>query len=171
MSFPRTVLRRYKALSIIMVLNWMSNITRKASGTWSSDREEAISAAALCFWEDERNHHQYRFNKADRFWRCTESSVDMRLSTFTLGWIVQPRSPKLCISQSFTPWRHMWNWKCVYLVGYFYLIHTLLLRMDHRWWVTYQRHLSRYYFYKVWLFFFFFTALTSKYAQQNLISN
>lgn len=49
MSFPKTALRRYKALSMIMVLNWMSSITRKASGTWSSDRVEAISAAALCF--------------------------------------------------------------------------------------------------------------------------
>ena len=52
MSFPSTVLRRYRALSMIMVLNWMSSITRKASGTWSSDREEAMSAAALCFWGD-----------------------------------------------------------------------------------------------------------------------
>lgn len=49
MSFPTTALRRYKALSMIIVLNWMSSITRKASGTWSSDREDAMSAAALCF--------------------------------------------------------------------------------------------------------------------------
>lgn len=49
MSFPRTALRRYRALSTIMVLNWMSSITRKASGTWSSDSVEAMSAAALCF--------------------------------------------------------------------------------------------------------------------------
>lgn len=49
MSFPKTALRRYKALSTIMVLNWMSSMARKASGTWSSEREEAMSAAALCF--------------------------------------------------------------------------------------------------------------------------
>lgn len=29
--------------------NWMSTMTRKASGTWSSDREEVMSAAAECF--------------------------------------------------------------------------------------------------------------------------
>lgn len=34
---------------MIMVLNWMSSMARKASGTWSSDRVEAMSAAALCF--------------------------------------------------------------------------------------------------------------------------
>lgn len=49
MSFPSTALRRYRALSMIMVLNWMSSITRKASGTWSSDSVEAMSAAAVCF--------------------------------------------------------------------------------------------------------------------------
>lgn len=50
MSFPSTALRRYKALSMIMVLNWMSSMARKASGTWSSERVEAMSAAALCFY-------------------------------------------------------------------------------------------------------------------------
>lgn len=49
MSFPSTALRRYRARSMIMVLNWMSSITRKASGTWSSDSVEAMSAAAVCF--------------------------------------------------------------------------------------------------------------------------
>lgn len=48
-SFPKTALRRYRALSTIMVLNWISSMARKASGTWSSDRVEAMSAAALCF--------------------------------------------------------------------------------------------------------------------------
>lgn len=32
-----------------MVLNWISSITRKASGTWSSDREDVMSVAAECF--------------------------------------------------------------------------------------------------------------------------
>ena len=34
---------------MIMVLNWMSSMARKASGTWSSESVEAMSAAALCF--------------------------------------------------------------------------------------------------------------------------
>ena len=32
-----------------MVLNWISSITRKASGTWSSDKEDVMSVAAECF--------------------------------------------------------------------------------------------------------------------------
>lgn len=32
-----------------MVLNWISSMTRKASGTWSSDREDVMSVAAECF--------------------------------------------------------------------------------------------------------------------------
>lgn len=32
-----------------MVLNWMSSMTRKASGTWSSDSEDVMSVAAECF--------------------------------------------------------------------------------------------------------------------------
>ena len=32
-----------------MVLNWISSMTRKASGTWSSDKEDVMSVAAECF--------------------------------------------------------------------------------------------------------------------------
>lgn len=34
--------------------NWMSTMTKKASGTWSSEREEVMSAAAECFWRDKK---------------------------------------------------------------------------------------------------------------------
>lgn len=51
MTFPMTVFLRYSARSTTMVPNWMSTITKNASGTWSSDNEEVISAAAECFWK------------------------------------------------------------------------------------------------------------------------
>lgn len=83
MSFPKTALRRYKALSMIMVLNWMSSITRKASGTWSSDRVEAMSAAALCFWR--RNTQGIYFIN----WPCKLQQV-----CWVDLWISHPKSPK-----------------------------------------------------------------------------
>lgn len=54
MTFPMTVFFRYSARSTTMVPNWISTITKKASGTWSSDNEEVISAAAECFCEENR---------------------------------------------------------------------------------------------------------------------
>lgn len=49
MTFPMTVFLKYSARSTTIVPNWISTITRNASGTWSSDREEVMSAAAECF--------------------------------------------------------------------------------------------------------------------------
>lgn len=39
-----------------MVLNWMRSMTRNASGTWSSESEVAMSAAAECFWDKNPTH-------------------------------------------------------------------------------------------------------------------
>lgn len=47
--FPSRDFFRYRARSTIIVPNWMSNMTRKASGTWSSDRDSVMSAAAEYF--------------------------------------------------------------------------------------------------------------------------
>lgn len=50
-TFPMTVLRRYKARSTTMVPNWINTITRNGPGTWSSDSEDVMSAPPWCFWE------------------------------------------------------------------------------------------------------------------------
>lgn len=52
MTFPSTVFLRYSARSTTMVPNWIRTITKNGPGTWSSDREEVMSAAAECFWEE-----------------------------------------------------------------------------------------------------------------------
>lgn len=52
MTFPNTVFLRYSARSTTMVPNWMRTITKNGPGTWSSDSEEVMSAAAECFWKE-----------------------------------------------------------------------------------------------------------------------
>lgn len=48
--FPSKVFLRYRARSTTIVANWMRSMTRKASGTWSSDNDSVMSAAAVCFY-------------------------------------------------------------------------------------------------------------------------
>lgn len=66
MTFPITVFLRYRARSTTMVPNWINTITRNASGTWSSDKDEVMSAAAECFcvchmmWLDRKEYcHEF----------------------------------------------------------------------------------------------------------------
>lgn len=55
-TFPITVLRRYRARSTTIVPNWMSTMTRNGPGTWSSDSEDVISAPPWCFCEPDETH-------------------------------------------------------------------------------------------------------------------
>lgn len=67
MTFPRTVFLRYSARSTTMVPNWIRTITKKGPGTWSSDSEEVMSAAAECFWEgNNRFRHEWHFTGQHR---------------------------------------------------------------------------------------------------------
>lgn len=92
-SFPKTVFLKYRALSITMVPadrkvdsetgkrqtgeqidrqvhvpNWIRTITKKASGTWSSEREEVMSAAAECFWEIKLKLNQIESFQENNVW-------------------------------------------------------------------------------------------------------
>lgn len=54
--FPSRDFFRYRARSTIMVPNCMSSMTRKASGTWSSDRDSVMSAAAEYFYRETKTN-------------------------------------------------------------------------------------------------------------------
>ena len=114
MTFPMTVFLRYSARSTTMVPNWMSTITKNASGTWSSDNEEVISAAAECFWKGKYN----RVVQEQRVTWCLASTACKSYRWFTDRCLRDiPQKPKIQIQ---------WWWSPLYLRGTSAHIHRSL---------------------------------------------
>lgn len=64
-TFPITVLRRYRARSTTIVPNWMRTMTRNGPGTWSSDREDVISPP-WCFCDQRKQTSRQKHVKKNQ---------------------------------------------------------------------------------------------------------